>query len=65
MYIKIPPKNKASWLQVLLLVAMGFLLSFKTDAQETDTIVPIRKNAEEIPGSVTDINNQQPSTPHP
>jgi hypothetical protein len=49
---KIPPKNQTFWLQFWFLVVLVLLLSFNTVAQETDTIVPIRKNAEEILKSI-------------
>jgi hypothetical protein len=48
MNIIMSTKNKSFGVKIRFFVPMIFLLSFNTVAQETDTIVTIRKNAEEI-----------------
>ena len=48
MNINIPLKINKLWLQYNVLAFMILILNISSLAQETDTIVPIRKNAEEI-----------------
>ena len=52
MSIKMPPENITFGLQFHLMVVLGLLFCLNTVAQGTDTIVPIRKNAEEILKSI-------------
>ncbi|TNF45500.1 MAG: hypothetical protein EP310_01495 [Bacteroidetes bacterium] len=52
MNLKMPQINITVWLRLQVLILLGFLLSLNAVAQETDTIVPIRKNAEEILKSI-------------
>ncbi len=43
-----PPKKNRFWFQVNVLIVTIILFNSNCFSQETDTIVPIRKNAEEI-----------------
>lgn len=48
MNIKRMPENKTLWLRMQVLIVLGMFFTANAVAQETDTIVPIRKNAEVI-----------------
>jgi hypothetical protein len=48
MNIIIPPKISRNWPGFIVLIFTIFTINTMSVAQETDTIVPIRKNAEEI-----------------
>ena len=48
MNINMPPKINRPWPRFIVMICVVLLFNLNSVSQETDTIVPIRKNAEEI-----------------